>query len=74
VAEGNTSGGGNAGLAFIVGALVVVVAVLAFLMFSGGFTQKKKVDVDITASAPQLPAAPKVPEAPKAPTPPQPGG
>jgi hypothetical protein len=62
-------------MAFVIGALVVVVAVLAFLMFSGGgFTQKKKVDVDITASAPQLPAAPKVPDAPKPPSAPQPGG
>ncbi|PXA77126.1 hypothetical protein DMC25_23525 [Caulobacter sp. D4A] len=62
-----TKSGGNAGLAFIVGALVVIVAVLAFMMFSGGFTQKKTVDVDISASAPKLPDAPKVPEAPKAP-------
>jgi ABC-type transporter Mla subunit MlaD len=72
MAEGSNTGGGNAGMAFIVGALVVIVAVLAFLMFSGGgFTQKKKVDVDITASAPQLPDAPK---APAAPSPPKPGG
>jgi ABC-type transporter Mla subunit MlaD len=62
VAEGNTSGGGNAGLAFILGALVVVVAVIAFFVFSGGMTQKKKVDV--TVSAPQI-EAPKVPDAPK---------
>jgi hypothetical protein len=52
---------GNSGLAFIVGALVVVVAVLAFLMMSGGFTQQKKVDIDISASAPKLPDAPKPP-------------
>lgn len=62
MAEGNTSGGGNAGLAFILGALVVVVAVIAFFVFSGGMTQKKKVDV--TVSAPQI-EAPKVPDAPK---------
>ncbi|MFT4255076.1 MAG: hypothetical protein QM608_21650 [Caulobacter sp.] len=67
MAEETKSGGGNAGLAFIVGALVVVVAVLAFMMFSGGLTQKKTVDIDISASAPKLPDAPKVPEAPKAP-------
>ncbi|MBO9709634.1 MAG: hypothetical protein J7521_15625 [Caulobacter sp.] len=64
MAEGSNSGGGNAGLAFIVGALLVVVAVLAFFMFSGGMTQKKKVDVDISATAPKLPDAPKTPEAP----------
>ncbi|MBI1686633.1 hypothetical protein [Caulobacter hibisci] len=67
MAEETKSGGGNGGLAFIVGALVVVVAVLGFLMFSGGLTQKKSVDVNISASAPKLPDAPKVPEAPKAP-------
>lgn len=50
---------GNSGLASIVGALVVVVAVLAFFMMAGDFTQQKKVDIDISASAPKLPDAPK---------------
>ena len=59
--ETNTGGGGNAGMAFIVGALVVVVAVIAYFVFTGGMTQKK---VDINVSAPQL-EAPKVPDAPK---------
>ncbi|WP_168075321.1 hypothetical protein [Caulobacter sp. SSI4214] len=54
-----TSGGGNSGLAFIVGGLVVLVAVLAFFMFNGGFSHKKQVDVNISASAPKLPDAPK---------------
>lgn len=58
----NTSGGGGAGMAFIVGALVVIVAVMAFFMFTGGFSQKKSVDINV--SAPQL-DAPKVPDAPK---------
>jgi hypothetical protein len=49
-------------MAFIVGALVVVVAVIAFFVFTGGLTQKKSVDVKV--SAPQL-EAPKVPDAPK---------
>ena len=60
--ETNTGGGGNAGMAFIVGALVVVVAVIAYFVFTGGMTQKKKVDINV--SAPQL-EAPKVPDAPK---------
>ena len=65
MAEGsNTNGGGGASMAFILGALVVVVAVIAFFVFTGGLTQKKKVDVDITATAPQV-EAPKVPDAPK---------
>ena len=60
MAEGSNTGG-NAGLAFILGALVVVVAVIAFFVFSGGMSQKK---VDVTVSAPQI-EAPKVPDAPK---------
>ena len=57
----SNSGGGNSALAFIVGGLVVVVAIIAFLVYSGGFTQKKSVDVNISASAPKLPDAPKPP-------------
>jgi hypothetical protein len=49
-------------MAFIVGALVVVVAVIAYFVFAGGVTQKKKVDINV--SAPQV-EAPKVPDAPK---------
>ena len=54
-------GGGNSGLAFIVGALVVIVAVIAFVVYSGGFSQKKSIDVNVSASVPQLPDAPKPP-------------
>ena len=61
MAEETGSGGGNGGLAFIVGGLVVIVAVLAFFMWSGGLTHKKQVDVNISASAPKLPDAPKAP-------------
>jgi predicted metalloprotease len=61
--ETNTSGGGGGtGMAFIVGALVVVVAVIAYFVFTGGMTQKKRVDINV--SAPQV-EAPKVPDAPK---------
>jgi hypothetical protein len=56
------SGGGNAGLAFIVGGLLVVVAVIAYFVFArGGLDQTKKVDVDVNlpkVEAPKLPAAP----------------
>ncbi|PZR34559.1 hypothetical protein [Caulobacter segnis] len=61
MAEQTSSGGGNSGLAFIVGGLVVIVAVLAFFMWSGGIGHKKQVDVNISASAPKLPDAPKAP-------------
>lgn len=52
-------GGGNAGLAFIVGGLVVVVIVIAWFLFSGGGAVEaptKNVDVDV--SLPEAPAAP----------------
>ena len=65
MAEGSNTSGGGAGMAFILGALVVVVALIAFLVFTGGLTQKKRVDVDITASAPQIQA----PAPAQAPTP-----
>lgn len=40
------SGGGNSGLAFIVGALVVAVGVMAYVMYSGGGSD----DADISIS------------------------
>lgn len=48
MADGN-SGGNNGGLYFIVGALVVVVAIGAFMMFGGSMpgSQSKTVDVKI---------------------------
>lgn len=59
MAEDTRSGGGNTGLAFILGGLVVVVAMLAFFFFNGGMSPKKQIDVNISASAPKLPDAPK---------------
>lgn len=61
MAENSSSnGGGNAGIAFIVGALVVVVAVIAFFVFSGGLpgAQKKEVNVDVDLPEVSAPAAP----------------
>lgn len=59
MADGQGSGG-NSGLAFVVGGLVVLVAVIgAFLIFGGGLSQKKEVDVNIKApdiEAPKLPS------------------
>ena len=56
----NTSGGGNAGMAFIVGAVVVVLAIVAYFVFAGGgLNQTKKVDVNVKlpeVSAPAVPA------------------
>jgi hypothetical protein len=58
MAEG--SGGGNSGLAFVVGGLLVLVMVIgAFLIFGGGLNKPKQVDVNIKApdiEAPKIPA------------------
>jgi len=57
----NTTGGGgnNTGLAFIVGAIVVVLAVIAYFVFArGGAPETKEVNVDVDlpeVSAPQVP-------------------
>ncbi len=55
--SGGGGGGGNAFLAFLVGGLLVVVAVIGFAMYSGRApSPTKQVNVDITASIPKLPA------------------
>jgi hypothetical protein len=56
MAEGS-GGGGNSGLAFIVGGLLVVVAVIGFMMFNGGSFSPApaKKSVDINISAPKVP-------------------
>lgn len=53
------SGGATPLLAFLVGGLIVVVAVIAYFMYTGGQTPAKQIDVNIKApSAPSAPAAP----------------
>jgi hypothetical protein len=54
----STSGGGNAWLAFLVGGLIVVVAVIAWFMFTGSQKPELPKTVDVNISAPQLPEAP----------------
>lgn len=55
----NTSGGGNAGLAFIVGGIVVVLAIVAWFVFArGGAPETKDVNVDISLPEVSAPAAP----------------
>lgn len=55
----NTSGGGNTGLAFIVGAVVVVLAVIAFFVFGRGMTpETKEVNVDVDLPKVEAPAVP----------------
>jgi hypothetical protein len=59
MAEHYHSSGGNGGLYFVVGAIAVVVAILAFLYFGGdiGNGGDRKVDVNITTPKPASPPA-----------------
>jgi ABC-type transporter Mla subunit MlaD len=55
----NTGGGGNTGMAFIVGAIVVVLAVVAYFVFArGGAPETKKVDVNVDLPEVSAPAVP----------------
>ena len=57
----NTSGGGgNTGLAFIVGAIVVVLAVIAFFVFGRGGMDGVPEQVDVNVDVPEV-SAPSVP-------------
>jgi hypothetical protein len=60
MAENTNSGGGNTGLAFIVGAIVVVLAIVAYFVFArGGMTpEPKAIDVDVNLPSVEAPAAP----------------
>lgn len=53
-------------LAFLVGGLLVVVAVIVWLMYSGGGLPggSRKVDVDVNVPKPELPATPSAPNTP----------
>ena len=57
----SSSGGGNTGLAFIVGAIVVVLAVVAYFVFARGGLQPEanSVDVDVNLPSVEAPAVPK---------------
>lgn len=50
------SGGGGAGMGVIVGALVVVVAIIGVVVFEGGRLSPTK-NVNVNIHAPSLPAA-----------------
>ena len=57
MADGNS--GGSSAMAFIVGGLVVVVAVIGFLVYSGGFgAPSKTVNLNIKPPAVSAPAKP----------------
>jgi hypothetical protein len=52
------SSGGGVGVGLIVGALVVVVAIIGVVVFGGNFTSTKNVDVNVHAPAISSPSAP----------------
>ena len=54
------SGGGNSGLAFIVGGIVVVLAIVAYFVFArgGAAPETKNVDVDVNLPEVSAPAVP----------------
>jgi len=57
----NTSGGGgNAGLAFIVGGIVVVLAIVAWFVFARGGMAPESKDIDVDVNLPEV-SAPAVP-------------
>jgi len=52
-------GGGNTGLAFIVGAIVVVLAVVAWFVFArGGAPETSDINVDVDVPEVSAPAVP----------------
>jgi hypothetical protein len=61
MAEQSSSGGGNAGLAFIVGAVVVVLAIVAWFVFARGGVggETKQVDIDVNLPEFSAPAVPR---------------
>ena len=54
------SSGGNTGIAFIVGAIVVVLAIVAYFVFArgGGAPETKDVNVDVDLPEVSAPAVP----------------
>lgn len=60
MAENTNSGGGNAGLAFIVGGVVVVLAIIAYFVFARGGMAPETKDVNVDVDLPEV-SAPAVP-------------
>jgi hypothetical protein len=56
----NTSGGGTTGLAFIIGAVVVVLAIIAYFVFMRGGVTPGAQSIDVNVKAPEV-SAPAVP-------------
>lgn len=66
---------GGVGLAFVVGGLVVLVAIIAWFVFGSGRVpepERPNLDVDITVPTPRLPEVPDRPAPPELPRPSEP--
>jgi hypothetical protein len=63
MAEQSSGSGAAPWLAFMVGGLVVVAAIIGFMMYSGQSLLPHRT-VEVKIAAPQSPDAPKLPEAP----------
>lgn len=58
----NSSGGGNSGIAFIVGGLVVVLAIVAYFVFARGGIAPESKDISVDVNLPEV-SAPAIPSA-----------
>ncbi|MDP1911826.1 hypothetical protein [Brevundimonas sp.] len=58
----NTGSGGNTGLAFIIGGIVVVLAIVAWFVFARGGMAPETKEVNIDVNLPEV-SAPAVPTA-----------
>jgi len=56
MADNNDSGNSNNGLYFLVGGLVVVVGIIAFVYFDGGLPGTEKTNITIEAPANPAPS------------------
>ena len=56
----NNTGSGNAGLAFIVGGIVVVLAIVAWFVFARGGMAPESKDINVDVNLPEV-SAPAVP-------------
>jgi hypothetical protein len=58
----NGGGGGNTGMAFIIGAVVVVLAIVAYFVFARGAGAPDTKDINVDIDVPEV-SAPAVPTA-----------
>ena len=67
MAQQTDSGGGSA-MAFVAGALLIVVAIIAYFLLNGGINPNRQVDVNVSLPRIEQPAVPAI-KPPELPTP-----